>query len=237
MSRHANPFAEDSLKVHFKQIRAPFNGIDERDSGIILKPIAVFTNRPNGDGNPVTIVERDYRDGGFINVTAQYAKDWEKLEDAKYSAFQALYDALIGHGEIVFNRDEVLNSQSTGDIDWIADDWRRNLEAATKGEGFCYDEDGDENHSATVAEVMDAAEICNLDVKFHIVPSVRHPSDTEVGRFSGSLESFKAQVAASPNVFITDSAVVVNFGKEYSTSLDRTIRDELLKWARDFITR
>lgn len=242
MAHHDNPFeGQTALKVHFKQIGVRFTGIDERDSGISLEPLAVFTNRPNGDGNPVTIVMRDNRDGGFINVTAQYAKNWEKLEDAAYSVFTALYDALIGHGEIVYNRDTVLNRQTTGDIQWLVDDWRRNLVAATKGEGFCYDEDGDDFPCADVRDVMRNTEVFNFDVKLHVVPSVRHPSDISVGGYhGGSLQSFTAQVASSPNIFITESSVFSDAGDnndedsmENIAMLPAEVRSELADWMRE----
>lgn len=241
MAHHNNPFeGQTALKVHFKQVKKPFSGIDERDGGISLEPLAVFTNRPNGDGNPVTIVMRDYRDGGFINVTAQYAKNWEKLEDAAYSVFAALYDALIGHGEIVYNRDTVLNRQTTGDIQWLVDDWRRNLVAATKGEGFCSDEDGDDFPCADVRDVMLNTEVFNFDVKLHVVPAVRHPSNVAIGGMEGAVIGFKAQVAASPNIFISENCVFSDAGDcndedsmENIAMLPAEVRSELIDWMRE----
>lgn len=242
MAHHNNPFeGQTALKVHFKCLKVYEKDIDPLESGVHVEPLAVFTNRPNGDGYPVTIVMRDHRDGGFINVTAQYAKDWEKLEDAEYSAFTSLYDALIGHGEIVYNRDTVLNRQTTGDIQWLVDDWRRNLVAATKGEGFCYDEDGDDFPCADVRDVMRNTEVFNFDVRLHVVPSVRHPSDISVGGYhGGSLQSFTAQVASSPNIFVTESSVFSDAGDcndedsmENIAMLPAEVRSELIDWMRE----
>ena len=103
------------------------------------------------------------------------------------------------------------------------------------------DEDGDDFPCASVRDVMCNTEVFNFDVKLHVVPSVRHPSYISVGgNHVGSLQSFTAQVASSPNIFITESSVFSDAGDnndedsmENIAMLPVGVKCELLDWMRD----